>query len=41
MKCNGQMYCYPHCDECPRYMDDCDGSDLFIEMQEAEEKESK
>lgn len=37
-KCGGHYNCYPNCEECPRYMDDCDGSE---EMQEMEEDEKE
>jgi hypothetical protein len=27
-KCGKRYYSYPDCEPCPRWMDDCDGSDL-------------
>ena len=33
-KCNETYDCYPNCEECSRYMDDCDGSEEMIEEDE-------
>ena len=35
--CKGMMDCYPNCDECPRYQDDCSGSEQQWAKEEAEE----
>ena len=37
MKCQGKYNCYPNCEECSRYMDDCDGSE---KMQEEEARQA-
>lgn len=36
-RCRGMMDCYPNCEECCGYCNDCYGCEEFFKMQEGEE----
>jgi len=37
-KCNGMYNCYPNCDECPRYQNDCDGCEEQWDKENSEDR---